>query len=160
HIPLARGLGRVSHERPAEDLELFRHVPLPPLPAAALGGDRLLAASPAPDPTVEDHLAALAVEHVLEVRIPLLVGARDDQQLTSHRWFLRTDEHPPSSPSFGSSRSANVDREPCQSLSGAPPWVSAQLNQSPPADSARQVTEQERLLRTLGRSRQLPSLLL
>src|SRR4029077_13483767 len=88
-----------------------RRCPGPPRPAAP----------PAPDPTVENPLAALAVEHVPEVRVPLLLGARDDQQLTDHRRLLRPDEHPPSSPSFGSSRSGHTEREPCQLLSGALP---------------------------------------
>src|SRR4029450_7460491 len=42
---------------------------------------RLLAASPIPDPAVEDHLARRAVEDVLEVRVPLRLSTRDDQNV-------------------------------------------------------------------------------
>src|SRR5215813_3433755 len=91
-LPLLR-LRLVSHERPPVELELGRDVPLPPFLGATLRLDRRLAASPIPGPAVEDHLARRAVEDILKVRVPLWLGARDDQKLLGHRRPRRPNEH-------------------------------------------------------------------
>ena len=74
-----------SRDRPAEFLKLLGEIALAPASPTSLGSHLGLALAPLLQPTVEDHVHDLVAECTLEIPVLCRLGARDDDDQTSHR---------------------------------------------------------------------------
>ena len=88
----------VPHQCPAADLEILGDVPLAAIPATLLDRRWLLAAAPLAHPTVDDHVAGLIVEYVLEVRVSQSFCSRNDQEQTGRACLRGPHGHLPPPP--------------------------------------------------------------